>query len=56
MSVYLYLASFVCKYPWEPEKMLDLLELELQAIEGYPMWVLETESGSLGSIVNSLNH
>lgn len=47
---------FVCRGPWEPERMLDLLELQLQAIGSHPMWVLETESGCLGRVVSSLNH
>ena len=38
------------------EKVLDILELELQMVESYLMWVLGTELGTSIKALCTINH
>lgn len=35
--------NHMCGCPWRPERVLDDLELELQAVTSHPLWALRTE-------------
>lgn len=46
----------VCGVCWVQERASDSLNLELQAVVSFPMWVLETELGSRAGAASTQSH